>query len=383
MSFTNPLALLGLLTIPLFIWLGRPKGWGRGRRITAIVLRVLIVVCVVLGLSGLQVVRATDDLAVVFVIDASDSMPPQTIDAARDYANDAIARMRPDDQAAVIVFGSDALVERPMTPAREIGPLESEVLSLNTDLSEAIRLAMALYPPGSARRMVILSDGLANVGDAEEAARLAAASGVEIVAVPFSALSGQEILVTDVDVPTTLNIGQTFDITVAVESNLQTTAILRIIGGGQVVVEETVALVEGVNRYAFTLTATEAGLTAFRVQIVPAAGEEDVFLQNNELAAFTQVVGPPRVLLVADDAVEIANLAPALLAQGLEVDQTTGSGLPPDLAVLGGYDAVVLANVPARSLGPTRMEALQTYVRDLGGGLVVIGGPNAYEAGGY
>ncbi|HEC24191.1 MAG TPA: VWA domain-containing protein [Chloroflexi bacterium] len=382
MTLSYPVALLGLLTLPYFLWLGRPRGvWARGRAWAALALRGLIVILLVLALAGLQLVRATDSLAVVFLIDASDSMSAPTVEAARQFAQEAIRTMRPGDQAAIIVFGSDALVERPMSPAREVGPLESQVVPLHTDLAEAIRLALALYPPGAARRMVILSDGLANTGDAESAARLAAASGVQIVAVPFSAIQGPEVLIADVDAPTRLNEGQVFDLTVTVESNVETTAILRVMSGGQIVVEETVALVEGINRYAFTLTATEPGLTAFRAQVVPAG--EDVFYQNNELSAFTQVVGPPRVLIVADEETEFASLADALLSQGLQVDHTTGAGLPTDFATLSGYQSVVLVNVPARNLGPARMQILQTYVRDLGGGLVVIGGPHAYGVGGY
>lgn len=382
MAFTYPYALLALLLLPYFLWLGRPRGaWARSRSITALILRGLIVILLVLSLAGLQIVRSADQLAVVFLIDASDSMPDSAVEAARQYAEDAISRMGPNDQAAIIVFGSDALVERPMSSVKDLGPIESEALPLNTDMAEAIRLGMALFPPGSARRMVILSDGLANVGNTEQAARLASASGVQIHAVPFTALAGDEILITDVRVPTRLNEGQTFDITVTVESNLATEALLRIVSAGQVVVEQPVSLTQGVNRFTFTLSATEPGLTSFQAQIVPTSS--DVFYQNNELSAFTQVVGPPRVLIVANDDFEITNLSAALVTQGLTVDRTTSQGLPSDLATLSGYQSIVLVNVRAADLGPRRMQALQIYVRDLGGGLVAIGGPNSYAVGGY
>ncbi|MBN1123191.1 MAG: VWA domain-containing protein, partial [Anaerolineae bacterium] len=371
-----------LLLLPFFLWVGRPRGaWARGRAILAMVLRSLIVIALVLALAGLQTVRATDSLAVVYLIDNSDSMPPATVESARQFVEESLQAMRPEDQAAVIVFGSDALVERPMSPVRDVGPIESQVLPLHTDLAEAIRLGLALYPPGAARRMVILSDGLVNVGDAERAARLAAASGVEIVAVPFSAIPGPEVLVTDVDLPTRLNEGQVFDLTVSIESSAETAAILRIVGNGRVVAEETVALVEGVNRYAFTLTAEEPGLVNYRVQLVPAG--DDVFYQNNELSAFAQVTGPPTVLVVTGNPVESQNLEAALVGQGILVDRVISAGFPGDLATLSGYQSVVLVNVPARDLGPRKMQLLQIYVRDLGGGLVVVGGEHAYAPGGY
>ena len=43
----------------------------------------------------------------------------------------------------------------------------------------------------------------------------------------------------------------------------------------------------------------------------------------------------------------------------------------------------MLADVAANRLGAERMIALQVYTRDLGRGLVMIGGPSSYGAGGY
>jgi uncharacterized membrane protein len=382
MSFANPLALLLLLLLPYFVWLGRPRGiWARGRVWAALVLRGLIILLLVLALAGLQIVNRSDKLAVVFLIDGSASMSPQAVETARQYSADVISQLQPDDQAAIVVFGSDALVERPMSGIKDTGPITSKVIPLNTDLAEAIRLGMALYPPGAARRMVILSDGLPNVGDAEAAARLAASSGIQIVAVPYQSLTGTEVMVTNVDAPTRLSEGQTFDLNVTIESTSQTQAAIRVTGVGQVLVEQAISLTPGTNHYTFTLKAGQAGLTSFKVEVVPQGN--DTFYENNELSAFTQVVGPPRVLVVADDETEVNNLTAALLAQGFQVDQTTGGGLPADLATLSNYQTVVMGNVPASSLGPSKMRVLQAYVRDLGGGLVVSGGPHAYGVGGY
>ena len=47
------------------------------------------------------------------------------------------------------------------------------------------------------------------------------------------------------------------------------------------------------------------------------------------------------------------------------------------------YELVILSNVPATSLPPERMEAVRSYVRDFGGGLIAVGGDQAFTAGGY
>jgi uncharacterized membrane protein len=57
--------------------------------------------------------------------------------------------------------------------------------------------------------------------------------------------------------------------------------------------------------------------------------------------------------------------------------------LPTELQSLAAYQSIVLVDVPARELSPRAMLALQSYVRDMGGGLTAIGGPSSYGVGGY
>ena len=57
--------------------------------------------------------------------------------------------------------------------------------------------------------------------------------------------------------------------------------------------------------------------------------------------------------------------------------------MPTEFAALATYDSVVLVDVPRTRLTDRQLAALQVYVRDLGKGLVMIGGPDSYGAGGY
>ncbi|KAA3662308.1 MAG: VWA domain-containing protein, partial [Chloroflexi bacterium] len=393
MNFTTPLALLFLLVLPYFVWLGRPRKTAvrRWREWTSLAIRVVILILLTLSLAGTQLVRAADELAVVFLVDASDSISPDQATQAEEFVRAAVETMTPADQTAVILFGANALVERPMSGLAELAPVTTVPQRLHTDLAEAIRLGLALFPTGSARRLVILSDGAATIGDTQKAAQLAAATGVEISYVPLSRSSGDaEALLTNVNAPTRIVQGDTFRIEVTAESNADTPATLRVLAGGSIVYEEGVQLRRGVNNYAVRLRATEQEFARYRVQLTPI---DDTFYQNNELAAFTEIVGPPRVLLVAndgtiaDDGTPLPDESPqirlALEATGLQVDRIRPSDLPAGLAELSNYATVVLINVNAKNLSPRKMDVLQSYVRDLGGGLVVVGGPTSYGMGGY
>jgi len=390
MTFTNPVALILLALLPVIAAIGWPRAAYRRRRdALSLALRLLIVTLIVLGLAGLHITRAADRLAVVFLVDVSDSMDAAAQAAALDYVRAAMAESPPDDQTAVILFGGDALVERPMLPGRELGAIGSRPSTLNTDLAEAIRLGLALFPADAARRMVILSDGVATVGDAPAAARLAAAAGVQIDFVPFSRQPSPEVAVTDVQVPSRLNVDEPFEISYTITSAVDTPAIVVLQAGGQTAARVPVNLRAGENRYFFRLSAgfPTPGFSDIRVQVEPEDAAADSFYQNNQLSAFTEITGPARVLLVARDSAEgradIEHLRPALEEVGLALDTATPADLPIGLAPLSSYASVILVNIPARDLSYLRMEALRTYVRDLGGGLVVIGGDQSYGVGGY
>lgn len=393
MRLTTPLALLLLLILPYFFWLARSRRrQRRGRRDQiSLGLRLLILLLLILSLAGTELVRATDELAVVFLVDASDSITPAQATAAEEFVRTAVAEMPPTDQAAVVVFGDNALVERPMSGLDEISAFTSAPRRLQTDLAEAIRLGLALFPPGSARRLVVISDGVATTGDAAEAARLAAAANVPI---DYLFLARQtetaEAWLGDVAAPSRVVEGETFTINVTAQSTADTAATLRVVAGGDIIHEETVALRAGRNNFPISLQATAQTFARYQVQLEPA---QDAIYQNNSLATFTEIVGPPQVLLAAHTAPAPEGEAPtvdespalreALTAAGLGVTTIDAGAFPTDLAELSNFEAVVLANVNAKRLAPRQMAALQQYVRDLGGGLVAVGGPESYGMGGY
>ncbi|MCP4589377.1 MAG: VWA domain-containing protein, partial [bacterium] len=114
MTFTRPFLLLLLPLVAYFVYLGRPAGrYGRGRAWTALILRCLIVLLIVLSLAGMQSVHGGDELAVVFLVDVSDSVSEVERERALAFVEESLVEMGPDDRAALVLFGADALVERP------------------------------------------------------------------------------------------------------------------------------------------------------------------------------------------------------------------------------------------------------------------------------
>jgi hypothetical protein len=293
------------------VYIGAPdKGSSRKRELISLGLRLVIILCLIFSIAGLEIVQSGNDLAVVFLVDVSDSMPREAIESEVNYVREALTSIGADDKAAIILFGADALVEQPMSGLDELAAITSVPITNQTDLAEAIQLGLALFPSGYAKRMVILSDGAETTGDALNAAKFASAADVQIVTVPIISSVGAEALVSEVDVPTHLRNGEQFDLNVSIQANQAMQATVRVLAKNQILYEGTHDLHKGLQTLSLPLVAQEPGFVSYQVQITPA---QDAFYQNNRLDTFSQVEGPPRILMVRPPQVRLCPAAKSAL----------------------------------------------------------------------
>jgi Mg-chelatase subunit ChlD len=383
-SFARPEALLILLMlVPLTIYLSRTSIAflrPRSRRLS-LALRIAIVTLLVTALAGAAVVRAADKFSVVFLLDHSDSVPAAAQSAQAAYVRTAISAMKENDSAGVVVFGANALVDRPVSPDKSPPDLSSKPTTTYSNLADAIRLALGILPADSAQRLVLLSDGQENVGSAEWASRLAEARGVPVDVIPIAAPTGPEVWVDGLSAPSPVREGEQVSLQLTMSSSTDTTATLSILMDGAPLSAARVDLTRGSNTFVQKLPPAVPGFHTYSVQVEPAAGA-DTRSENNSYSAFSLVLGKPHVLVVEGHDGESAALDKAL-APSMRIDTVQASAMPADVRTLAGYDGAVLVNVPASSLPQAAMDSLQLAVRDLGKGLIVIGGDESYAAGGY
>src|SRR3954471_10714064 len=382
-SFEAPLALL-LLVPALVLTIGLHLAAGRrvasGRRRVALVVRTLLLAALVFALAGFQLVLPVDRLATVFVVDMSDSVGNAGREDALAFLRDTL-KERPDgDVAGIVAFGKGALVERLPSDLSEIDRLASTPVKSATDIGAALRLATALFPDDAQKRIVLLSDGNDTSGGGQAEAALAASQGVRIETRQIGLGDVDEVLIERLTTSSTARLGESVPVTVEVRSNVAQTATVRLFADGALAATKPVELPAGATTVSFDVKPTEAGFHTFRA-VVEAA--RDTFSENDRADSNTIVKGEPRTLVLAGDDKVAAELVAALKNQRQEVDSVVPEALPTDFASLASYDSVVLVDVPRVRLDDRQLAALQVYVRDLGKGLVMVGGPKSYGAGGY
>jgi hypothetical protein len=382
-AFTDPIWLWLLLPAAALVvggWWAATRTLPRARRVASLIIRLGLVACIVASLAGARLALRSDHLSVVFLVDASASMLDASRQELLDFASAAVRDIPDGDTAGVVVFGANALVDRLPSDLDELQPPGSVPVVGATDIAAAVRLGTAIFPAGSQQRLVLLSDGNDTSGQAEEAILSAAQRGVRLDVVLPAGDTQPEALVDGVDAPSGAGVGETVELTVRVRSTIATAATLRLLADGATVATRDLSLKPGTARVSFTVKADEAGFHVFRAVLEP---RSDHFSQNNAADAYVLVTGEPQVLVATDDPTRAADLVDALTTARQQVTVVPAAGVPSSIATLAGYDAVVLDNVSAAQLGATAMASLQVYVRDLGKGLVMLGGRSSYGAGGY
>ena len=195
-QFTNPAWLLLLpLALAWVIWLAWKTDVqiGRWRRWTALGLRLVIVIAALLAIAGLQWLKPMEGMNVFFLLDRSDSIPSPQQEAAQKYVNKASAGKKKNDRAGVLVFGSEAALESTANTAIDLRKINAVVGTERTDLAGAIRLGTAAFPETGQKRLVLLSDGNENMGEALNAVLAAKPLGVTVDVVPLGVERGNDV----------------------------------------------------------------------------------------------------------------------------------------------------------------------------------------------
>jgi Ca-activated chloride channel family protein len=373
------LLVLGLL---FWYWLRHtPRRLSPLRRRLLLGVRLAVLALVVAGLVRLSLTQISQRANVVFLLDLSHSVAMSARQQALDFVRAISQHKPPEDGIGLVVFGADAVVEQGVSPQFALSEINSQVAGTATNIARAIQVGIASFPTEGARRLVLLSDGNENVGSAAEAALIARTLDVQLFSLPLGRpVHEPEVRVDKLIVPAQVSGGMPYRVEAVLVSTMETAASLELLRDGTLVERLTVALRPGKNRYQFQQYASAEGVQLYQVVV---NSLHDTIPDNNRWQAFTEVVGRPKILLVYDPPERSTALVAALRQQGFELQTRPWQELPQTLSGYMEYAALIFDNVPSFGISVSQMETLERYVRDMGGGLLMVGGEKSFGAGGY
>lgn len=411
-----PIVLLGVRSL---------NGLGSTRKWVAIGVRLLVIAMIVLILGGVRWQRQHEDLEVLFLRDVSQSAenvvdhPGKTVqDGVVSYLNEVGRRAdKPrGDRLGVISFDNTAAIDALPNTTLALGTGAIREAGSGTNVADAIQLALATADKDAMHRLVLMWDGNATAGDLEGAVAQAAAQNVQIDVMPLTYNVRREVTVENLVSPTWKRENEPFTIDVFLKNtnDVAVTGTLTVRHQGEamdldpytpgdqttrkVTLNPATAIGPSTNKQSVLVSPLKSGgvhrfRATFEPDPVPGQALDpiaaDTLTQNNAAEAFTFVRGKGKILYVDNVPGGSGDiLKGALDTEGIAIERTdhiTPDGFPGDLVKLQDYDAVILANVPrgAGGLSDDQQKLLATYVHDMGGGLVMIGGPEAFGAGGW
>lgn len=397
-----------LLLIPPMVGftllLGRKSlsGMGGISRLVSLMVRLVVIVLLAGAMAEPQWRREGKDVSTTIVFDTSDSVPAELQNGAKRWADEIIStQKKPGDRVGVVSAAKNSLVQQlPLSLNAQV-EIQHVGAQDGTNLASAIRLALATIPKDAGSRLVLVSDGNETAGNLLQAAETAKALKVPIDVYPIKYRYKDEVLVDRLIAPANAREGEPINLRVVLQANTPTSGKLTITQNGDAVdldpspdsVATRVDLKAGLNVLQVPIPAVRSGPQKFDAIFEPdtvngrVAG--DSILQNNSSLAVSFVAGEGRVLVIRPTPVqnqpawEVGPLLKAFEEAKLRAVMKDASAAPVTIEEMNAYDAIVLSNVSAGEFTQAQQEALRQYVHDSGGGLIMLGGPSSFGAGGW
>lgn len=358
---------------------------GAFKRRVVLVLRTFCVLLLLAALFDLRIPVGFSGKNYIVLIDNSWSMKdaaPRALRAAGDFF--ALALEEKDSFGQYISFGSRAAVEK-INVTRDrvhVRAPRSSTGSDGTDLGNALSFASAMASPDSVNGVVLMSDGDENLGDYRTAIGKLRSSGIPVFPVRMDRPGVPDMILSSLTVPPNVVSGQKFEGKAVVElsgSEEPLPASLRIYRDDRLVGNFSVTASKGFNTYRFQDTIDAVGFSKYTA-FLEFPGDRNV--HNNSMHAFADVGGPPKILLVSDKEKQPGAMA-VFSTLGFPVESVEPGLAPASVEEFLRYKLVVLNDVEFMSLRKRTVTALKSFVTDLGGGLMMLGGDKSFGNGGY
>ena len=218
-----------------------------------------------------------------------------------------------------------------------------------------------MFDEGAGKQIVLITDGSENEGNMSIAASLVKGKEIELsaISVEDSIDHNPEVYIDGLNAPKVIHAGDHYNVTVSVQSNVETDAVLSLYSGR---------------------VGEEGTIAQYKAVIEPA---KDTISVNNTYVTYAQIVARPRLLLVEGTSGEASEFEKLLRAANVDYDTVTPAGAPNSLSDLNQYKAVITLNVYYDDLPPGFARLLPSYIKDYAGGYICIGGENSYALGNY
>ena len=397
-NFLYPWLLLILIpafALGFYLYFRISKRYRRTRnRIVSMVCYFIVATLSILTLAGINFTYEIPNLEteVILLVDASYS--GKDVETQKnEFIMDAIKDSKDVCQIGIVTFGyGDPVYAVPLT-TNTSSAYSQYVMSEKpdgtaTDIADALVYTRDLFKNKEVAKIVVISDGLETDGKAATVVKELAAEGIEVNSVYFpSEKPTQEVQLVGVTTPDyNVNIGDTFTLVANVKSSYEGTIKLELYDNGifSNEIEAPVLNNSGVQDLEIEHEFSLPGLHSLELKV---SGGGDSCEENNTYRSYMYIETFTKILMVERNTGESDSLKTLLLEENEQFEIQTVNILtdvdtmPKTVNELRKYDQVILVNIANADMPEGFIDELYTYVNDIGGGLLTVGGNQVDEHG--
>ena len=379
-SFENPIIILFIPLIIFFIILfsRNIKYYSKFKKVFFITIRSIICILLILSISDMKILKITDNLTNVFVIDNSASNK-NVIDKYKQMFIDAKEYKENNMYDGVVTFGSNAVIEKNVSKEDFDWNFKSYVYDDSTNIDEALKLSSSLFNDNTAKRIILFSDGNENVGDAIKQANILKSKNIVVDAYIPEMNIENEVQLTSINVDKYINKNINYEVAVIIDSLCDTEGILKLYKDDLLIYNNQININKGNNRFIINDISKEGGNVIYKAIIEPSI---DTYVENNQIYESCYIEDIPSILILQenDSARELEKI---LKASKLNVVTMDSKSAPTNIEQLQKYNSIIISDVNIENISDEFLNSLDFYVKSLGGGLLVTGGENSFALGGY
>ena len=382
-NFEHPLFLLLLVALPALVVVLRFTlvDSPRAQLALSAATRCIILLLLALALGSLLWVSRSEKLSVLLLGDVSDSVSESAPAQLSNQWNRLTTTLPSQARVGFNTFAATNHSLAPLSAAPKLQyPVNRPTPAGETAVERAVLTASQSLPADTLNRILLLSDGNETAGNGIAAARRASAHGLKVFTAPYTTDTKEEVLLEDLVVPSEVKKGASFAVSAIAHATTPTKAQFTLYRDGFKIQEKEIDLKSGANTLTFQESKAREGLVKYELR---AKADRDFFADNNVASGLVSVSGEPKVLLLEKNERDGRFLARALEAENIRVEVRESKGMPGSLEELAAYDAVLFSDVPATDVNVRQMSLLRSYIEDLGGGFVMLGGQDSFGLGGY
>lgn len=348
MELSHPLLLLLLILLPLLYYGHRRSlvDLSPAQRWISLGVRTIIVILLILSLAGLKYIAKDTKLAVIFLMDASESISADGVKKGQAFIKDAVKYQRRNQKTSLLAFADGVRIISPFDknladidlstslkedsnpvgqdsslpkPVGQAGSMPKRNDTSSTNIAKALDTAWGIFPTGYAKRLVLVSDGNETTGDALKATLRGQTHAetanpdtsektdqqpfdVQIYTHPLHPSNEPEVLVERIDSPTQVKQGEPFNLEFLIHSNHDDFAEVKLFRNKFEVAKQQVPIKTGENRINFNQTCSASGMFTYDAVC---RTTEDTRYDNNHALGLIVVSGKPKVLLADGDDKEL------------------------------------------------------------------------------